>query len=328
MKHRLLPILIAGAVAPFALVDAASAATVHGTVIKREAGANVVALASGKLVTVRGSHARVGSVITVRGVRSGSTISAKGVRVTGRARRAKIHGIVMRRAGHRFLLADRGATVAVSSTQPPATGSEVTTAVTINSGSLEEDGAAEVDDAQADGAEFSGTIGALPATGVTPQVLSIVVNGVTVPVQVGTVPLPAGLAVGQRVEVEVSLSQPTPGAIVFTLLRIHAEGVDGSEGDHHHGDCSNVKATGALTLAAGGKTLIVTADGVPVTFTVPMGFPLNGLVDGALVEAKGTKNADGSITLISIQAADGSNCHNGHDGQDDDGSDDDPAHKD
>ena len=316
MKNRLLPILIAGALAPFALVDAASAATVHGTVIKREAGSNVVALASGKLVTVKGSHARVGSVITVRGTRSGSTISAEGVRVTGHARRAKIHGIVMRRAGHRFLLADRGAAVAVSSTQPPATGSEVTTDVAISSGSLqEEDGSTEVDNAQVDGAEFSGMLTAL-----TPTLLTITVNAVPVPVQVGTIQLPTGLAVGQHVEVKVALSQVAGGAIMFTLVEIRADGVGGSEGDHHHGNCSNVEAKGALTLGTG--TLTVATDGGPVTFTVPSGFSLDGLVDGAMVEAKGTKNADGSITLVEIRAADGSHSQNGHDGKGDGGSDD------
>jgi hypothetical protein len=306
MKNRLLPILIAGAVAPFALVDAASASSVHGTVIKRGAGANVVALASGKLVTVPGGHARVGSVVTVRGSH---------MRVTGHALRAKIHGVVVRRAGHRFLLADRGAAVAVTSTTPPAPGSEITTGVTINAGALQADGST-VDAAQADGAEFDGTL-----TAVTPQLLTISVNGVLVPVQVGTVVLPTGIAVGQRVEVRVALSQATGAAIAFALVSIHVDGLAGNEGDHHHGNCPNVEAKGVLTLGTG--TLSVATDGGPVTFTVPTGFSLDGLANGAVVEAKGTKNADGTITLVSIQADDGSNCHHGHDGHNDDNGNDD-----
>ena len=315
MKHRLLPIIIAGAVAPFALVDAASAASVHGTVIKRGAGSNVVALASGKLITVQGGHARVGSVVTLRGSRSGATLSSEGMRVTGRARRAKIHGVVVRRSGHRFLLADRGAAVAVTSTTPPAPGSEVTTGVTINAGALQADGSS-MTAAQADGAEFDGTV-----FSVTPQLLTISVNGVQVPVQVGTVALPTGLAAGQRVEVRVTLSQVQGAAIAFALVSIH---VDGSEGDHHNCHCANVEARGTLALGTG--TLTVTTDSGPVTFTVPSGFPLDGLANGAIVEAKGTKNADGTITLVSIQADDGSHCRHGHDGHgDDDGDDDDSS---
>ena len=110
------------------------------------------------------------------------------------------------------------------------------------------------------------------------------------------------------------------GAITFTLVEIRADGVGGSEGDHHHCNCSNVEAKGALTLGTG--TLTVATDGGPVTFTVPSGFSLDGLVDGAMVEAKGTKNADGSVTLVEIRAADGSHCRNGHDGNGDGGSDD------
>ena len=313
MKHRLLPIIIAGAVAPFALVDAASAASVHGTVIKRGAGSNVVALASGKLVTVQGGHARVGSVVTLRGLRSRATLRAEGMRVTGHARRAKVHGVVVRRAGHRFLLADRGAAVAVTSTTPPAPGSEVTTGVTINGGALQADGSM-VDAAQADGAVFIGAV-----VSVTPQLLTISVNGVQVPVQVGTVPLPTGLAAGQRVEVRVALSQASGAAIAFALVSIHVAGATGGEGDHHHGHCANVEARGTLALGTG--TLTVTTERGPVTFTVPSGFSLEGLVNGATVEAKGTKNADSTITLVSIKADDGSNCHCGHDGHGSDNGD-------
>ena len=311
MKHPLLPLILIGATASLGLADAASAATVHGTVIKREAHASVIALKSGKLLTVRGASARLGSVVTVRGSRKRSAITALSMRVTGQAKHAKVHGIVVRRAGHRFLLADQGPSVAVMTptTTPPAPGSEVTTSVTIGAGSLEQDDDASVDAEHADGAEFSGAV----AT-VTPQVLTLSVNGVMVPIQVGAIVLPTGLAQGQRVEVKVTLAQAAGGAITYNLVRIHVEGIEDTSGDHH-GHCAEIEAKGTLALGQGTIT-VTTADAGTVTFTVPAGFSLAGLTDGATVEAKGSANADGTVTLVRVELADSGddNQDEGHDG--------------
>lgn len=159
----------------------------------------LVATRSGRIVEIKG-HARVGSRVV-------------GQRVVGRARRARIHGVVVKETGARMFVASNRHLVAIhksrslattGSTSGPPVGTIVTATVSVNSdtGQLNEDDQGE------DGQDSSSTV-AITATvvAVGPGTVTVSVNGSNV-----TFDLPAGLTlpqslVGQTVTLNISLDQ-------------------------------------------------------------------------------------------------------------------------
>jgi len=165
----------------------ANAGTAHGVVVGKQHGLLLVASPSGSVTAVRG-HAAIGARL-------------RGATVVGRAARARIHGIVVKRIGSTMLLSSNRHLVAVHTTRTLADpGSVVDATVGVKrNGELEEQDENEV--GQVKGAiAVQATVTAVGAGTVT-----LSVNG-----QSFTVNLPAGLTlpasiVGQTVTLNVSV---------------------------------------------------------------------------------------------------------------------------
>jgi hypothetical protein len=198
------------------LPAAANAATFRGVVVGKQHGLLLVATPSGTVQAVRG-HAAIGSRL-------------RGSAVIGRATRARIHGVVVKRIGstmflssNRHLLAVHvGRTLAANAPTPaaPAPGAVVNTTVDVkDNGELDEQDEDEV-------GQVNGTIQVQATiTAVGNGTVTLSVNGQSL-----TVNLPAGLTlpasvIGQTVTFNVSLNEQGDD-----------DQGDDDHGDHHGGD--------------------------------------------------------------------------------------------
>jgi uncharacterized membrane protein YgcG len=321
LSRVLIAVAVGALVAP-AMAGAAKTPGTHGIVVQRDAkaGSVVVATRSGKLQRVH--------VAKPNGIAMGSVLQVTGTKVSvvGHARKAKLHGVVVRRHRHSFALAGNGSVLAVTSPTPPTPGEQVTATVQVNPTSLDDDdGDEQVDGQNVASAEVRGTVLSQDATtlrlAVTgfPSGLAIGLGGKTIPT----------LAVGTPVEARVALG-PDPAnanAIVLTLVSLRVEGNqngDDNDGEHHHGNF--VKAEGIVTAvteagAVGFEPGSITINGEHgmVTFVIPAGFGPTGVVVGDEVEAKGTAAAtpDGQPTLTRLEGkGDNGGSGNGDSGGD------------
>lgn len=193
MKRSMLLPLILGVVA--LAPSGAGAATSRGIVVGKQHGLLLVASPGGFVQTVR-ANASIGSILS-------------GARVVGHARRAHLHGIVVKQIGstmflssNHHLLAVRTGRVLASAAQTtaPTSGAVVNTTVTVkDNGELDEQNEDEVGRVNGN-LSVQATVTAVGAGTVT-----LSVNGQPV-----TVNLPAGLTlpssvVGQTVSINVSL---------------------------------------------------------------------------------------------------------------------------
>jgi hypothetical protein len=294
--------LAAALVAPGA-ASAAQAAT-RGVVVQRDAkaGALVLATSNGTLKRIalaKPKRFKMGALVKVRG----SKIS-----VVGHARKAKLHGVVVRRSHGSFALAGNGSVLAVASATPPAAGQQITTTVQVGASALsDDDGEMQVEDAHAAGAEIRGTVLSQDAGSLVLAVDGFPA-GLTIGLGTQTIPV---LPVGTPVEAHVALGPDpaNPSGVVLTLVSLRVE--NGEHGDHHG---TFVKAEGqvtALTEAgdAGGVAGSITIAGEhgDVTFTIPAGFGPSGAMVGDTVEASGTAGATAADppTLVRLEVADG-----------------------
>jgi hypothetical protein len=180
----------------------ANAATARGVVVGRQHGLLLVATPSGAVQAVRG-HAAIGSRL-------------QGSAVVGRARRARIHGVVVKNVGRTMFLASNRHVLAVENATPPAPGTVVDTTVAVK-----DDGELDEQNENEDG-HVNGTIQVQATiTAVGNGTVTLSVNGQSL-----TVNLPAGLTlpasvVGQTVTFTVSLGN---------------RGGDDDEGDDDGGD--------------------------------------------------------------------------------------------
>ncbi len=180
---------------------AGSAATFNGIVVAKQRGTLLVASPAGLVRSARG-NAAVGSRVVLGGGHA---------TVVGRATRARIRGIVVRRVGttlfvssNRHLLALHSARVLADTTPtttPAPPGTIVSTQVGIANGQLDEEDETEVGQVTGNTIAVQATIAA-----VAPGLVTLNVQGQTL-----TVPLPAGLTlpaslVGQTVTVNLSLA--------------------------------------------------------------------------------------------------------------------------
>lgn len=173
-----------------------SAATFRGIVVAREHGTMLVASPAGLVRAVSGSAA-VGARVVVGAART---------TVIGRAAKAHIRGIVVRRTGatlfvssNRHLLALRTARV-LAGPAPAAPGTIISATVGLANGQLDEQDEDDVGQVAGNTITVQATVAAVAAGSVT-----LTVQGQTL-----TVPLPAGLTlpaslVGQTVTVQLSL---------------------------------------------------------------------------------------------------------------------------
>lgn len=193
MKRSFLLPVIVGLVA--LVPSGAGAATAHRIVVGKQHGLLLVASPSGVVQTVR-ANASIGSILS-------------GTRVVGHAKRAHLHGIVIKRIGstlflssnHHLLAVHTGRVLAsTAQTTTPTTGAVVNTTVAVQeNGELDEQGEDQVGQVNGN-VTVQATVTAVGAGTVT-----LSVNGQSV-----TVNLPAGLTlpssvVGQTVSLNVSL---------------------------------------------------------------------------------------------------------------------------
>jgi hypothetical protein len=179
-----------------------SAANFKGIVVARQHGTLLVTSPAG-LVRAASGNAAIGSRVVLSGGHA---------TVVGRAIKARIRGVVVRRVGatlfissNRHLLALHKARVLADTTPAPTTtaaapGTIVSTTVDVSSGQLDEQDETQVGQVSGNTLTVQATIAAVAAGSVT-----LNVQGQTL-----TVPLPAGLTlpaslIGQTVTVNLSL---------------------------------------------------------------------------------------------------------------------------
>ncbi len=211
-------IVTAAAAVAVAYPAGAGAATFKGTVVERLASRHVLVVAarSGTAWSVHtASAARVGAVVTVSATaRRDGTFSASRVAVTGRAHRARLHGVVLQSvAGLTFLSAgrsivlvhSRGRALEAVGSHGPQPGAVANVGVsigangTLNATSITTTG-------QANTIVIQATVTSItPATATTAGSLTLSVNGqtLTVPLAPGMT-VPATLAPGSTVTLTIS----------------------------------------------------------------------------------------------------------------------------
>ena len=175
----------------------AHGATARGVVVARSHGTLLVATRSGRVVQVKG-HAAVGARVV-------------GHRVVGRARHARIHGVVVKQKGSTLFVASNHHLLAIrtgrhladhgSGGTPP--GTVITSTVTVHkNGELDQDDQNEVGEDNDNTIQIQATVAA-----VGPGTITLTVNGQNLVVELpGGLTLPQSL-VGQTVTVNVSISQ-------------------------------------------------------------------------------------------------------------------------
>jgi hypothetical protein len=199
-------ILVTAVLAAFAFPAGALAGTFTGVVVGKSGGNIAVASKSGIVRTVHTrAHPRIGARVRVNGA---------AVRVLGLAHRARIHAVVVRRAGGATLVAAGRSLLAIRSSgrrlsslagSGPSTGAVVNSTVDIANGQLTQQ------TMQVVGQTGSVSVQA-QITAVGPGSITVLVNG-----QPFSIALPAGIQlptslVGQFVTLTLNLSQGGPTA--------------------------------------------------------------------------------------------------------------------
>jgi hypothetical protein len=205
-----------------ALPTAANAAGTMftGVVVAKEAkrGTVVVAARSGVALTVHAklSAVRVGDHLTVAGTKlRDGTFGATRLRVTGHVTRASVRGVVVRRLSTRTLVSTGRSVIAIRrrvarralASRGLTPGSVVEFAVSLAGGVARELSAASVGTTNTIGVE--GKVGSI-----APFVVDI--EGLPVTIGLGSAALPAPLAVGDEVELTVTVDASN----VFTLVSV------------------------------------------------------------------------------------------------------------
>jgi hypothetical protein len=330
MKRLAILVPVAAAAAAVA-VPTAGASTFRGIVVKRDAARHTIAVAapSGVVRTVRTSRMRAaGTRVSVSAARLADlTFRASRVTVLGRARTARVHGVVLRHLPARTLVSAGGSVLSIRTTgrtfasaNSMRPGTIVNARVRISRGGLSAPRLLQA--GQATAFEAEGTI-----TSLSPLELTVE-HGVTITLTVpAALALPSSLAVGDRVEALVSFDGTT-----YTLVTLEDENEAQDEDNDQDEDRQEVEVEGTVTAVAADSSSITVQsrrDGsTPVTFAVPAGFDLRGVKAGDRVEAKGFRK-DGVLTLAKLELKDqgddndasgsGDDDHSGHGGGGDDG---------
>jgi len=211
----------AAIIAALAVTAPANAATLKGVVVAHKGHTISVAAASGRVTRVKGD-ARVGARVVA---------SAGHVRVVGRAHRARVRGVVVKRLRSAFLLSAGGKTMLLirhgrrladsSPVTGPAPGTEVSTVVEIeDDGDLDEQETDELGEAGT--VEVEGVLAADVAAGATSIVVTVE-HGIPVTVQIpSTIKLPA-MKQGTEIELKATVSGTT---LTATKVETDDEGDD------------------------------------------------------------------------------------------------------
>jgi hypothetical protein len=312
MKRLAVLVPVAAAAAAVA-VPTAGAGTFKGVVVKRDAARHTIAVASstGVVRTVRANRLRAaGTRVSVTAATLGDrTFRASRVGVLGRAGAARVHGVVLRQLPTRTLVSAGASVLSIRTTGKTFAsanglrpGTVVNTRVRIANGRLSSPRLVQAGSVTAFEAE--GTIASL-----SPLKLTIE-HGVTITLTVpAALELPAGLAVGDRVETIVQFDGTN-----FTLVVLKVE--DQNE------EQDEVEVDGTVTQVTATSITVQSKDdhdrgSTPVTFAVPAGFNLHGVQRNDRVEARGVMK-NGVLTLTKLELKDDEDDHSG-DGHDGDG---------
>jgi len=230
-------ILVTAVAAALAFPVGAFGATFTGVVVGKTGSNLAVASKSGTVRAVHTrSHARVGARVRVNGA---------SVRVLGLTHRARIHAIVVKRAGGATLLAagrsllsirQSGRRLSSLAGAGPATGAVVNATVRISNGQLTQ--------------QSMQVVGQMNSVTVMAQITAVATGSITVLVngQPFSIPLPAGIQlpstlVGQFVTLTLNLAQAGPTARADDDDQGENEDDDDQgedqgddHGDHHGGD--------------------------------------------------------------------------------------------
>jgi hypothetical protein len=239
MKRLLLP--VAAAMVLFvagSAVAARSAGSLRGVVVGHQHGVLLVASSRGLVRAVAG-RAEVGERVLVRGGRLAA--------VAGRAQRALIHGVVVRRngrltflsAGGHLLVVHARRTVASTGGSGPVPGTVVQQTVSFDQGSLDDQG--EQDLGQTGQTQIQAQVAAVGQGSIT-----LTVNGQPLVIQ-----LPAGLTLpGSLVGTTVTLN------VSFAGGQATAENDQGDQNDqgddNDQGDQGDESTTTTTTTTTGG----------------------------------------------------------------------------
>lgn len=289
MKHiALLAILATAALLPAA---AEAAAPWSGVVVTTDAhrGTAVTASAGGLVRTVRlqlgAPRLRAGFRVTVSALPlADGTFALRGVRVTGRATRARVRGVVVgyQRTSARTLLSAGGSVFAFRSgsdrttaaVSEPKPGDRIVADVTIkDGGSLVAAGVSTVGHAGV--VELEGIFTKLDGAKLELAAVERGLVSVTVP---AGVTLPA-LKPGDEITVIAEIG--ADGS--FTLVSLDAKDGDGKGADLT-GDGGEVEAQGTITSLA--PLTVAPEEGSAVSCAVPAGVSLDGFAVGDSVELK------------------------------------------
>lgn len=222
-------ILVTAVVAVFAFPAGAFAGTFTGVVVGKGGGNIAVASKSGTVRTVHTrAHPRIGARVRVNGA---------AVRVLGLAHRARIHAIVVKRAGGATLVAAGRSLLAIRSSgrrlsslagSGPSTGAVVNSTVDIANGQLTQQSMQVV------GQTGSVSVQA-QVTAVGPGSITVLVNG-----QPFSIALPAGIQlpaslVGQFVALTLNLNQAGATATADDENENEDNDDQGEDQDDDHG---------------------------------------------------------------------------------------------
>jgi hypothetical protein len=318
-------------VAPSALgaTPATGVKTIAGTVVGKDRSHHALVVASKagavRMIEAPGAFQKtdVGRRVVVRYRLSAAGLPVSlGVRRGSEAGTATVRGTVIRVHRGQVLLSAGGSALRVSLATVkrqrvlssvgagPKPGDAVEIEVDIDDdGSLDATGVS-VTSAGAAGAQ-STSEGELEVRGtvlaVSPDVVVKTGTGVVVTCVVPAGSTPAGIAVGDLVELKCDLIGGK-----WMLRKAHGEDEDEGTQEEHHSSSSELEVRGTLTSLD--PLTVTSASGEAVTCAIPAGVTLTGFVQGQLVELK-CRTIDGVPTLERLKI-EGSGDDHGDDGPD------------
>lgn len=324
---RRMLVLLAAAAGLAVAASPASAAAWKGVVIAKDTGRNAVVTASagGVVRTARSPKARslrIGQRLAVSGTNlADGTYKAVSIRITGRAKSARVKAVVVRyqRAQKRLLVSAGGSTFALprrkgaralasASEEVPKPGDQIVATVSVASGTL-----------QATNVSTVGHLGTLEVEGILTKIdvgsVELVVakaGFVTIALSAGFA-LPAGLKAFDEVKLIVAVG--TDGKL--TAIAIQGDeaedrdddGVDFDEDEHE------LEIEGTIS-ALSDTSITVTPGSAASVVTCALGKPLTGFAVGDHVKLECAAAAGSTLTLKQIE-------HEDDDDDDDEDDDDD-----
>ena len=307
-------LLFLPALAAALLAAPATASAFSGVVVAKDPTRHTVVVASrgGVVRTVRAQQRvkalRTGQRLAISARRlSDGTFAARAVRVTGRAGRAVLRGVVVRQRASRYLLSSGGSVISVrAGTRSFSTardrrhraGDIVVAAVRVTRAGLTASSIRTV--GHANGLELEGIF-----LGVTGNQLRLAVEHrgevfVTVPAGFQLPELNPGD------EIELVVSVDANGAFTLVAIQPDDENNDDDQGiNEEHG---RVEVKGQVTDLGGGLVTVQARGSSPVTCAVPNGVSLSGFRVGDRVEMR-CALANSKLTLTRLR----------HEDDDDDG---------